>query len=206
MFYWLLKLLFAPLVGLVWIKKIEGLKNVPENGPYIIAANHCSYFDFFCLAAIWPARIYFLAGEVFFKKWWWYPLVELTGQIKVDRNSKDKTEAKQKIISILKSGKIVGIFPEGTRSADGRIGKTYTGVAKFALEAQVPVVPVGIKGTYEVMSRHDKHPKFKKNIEIRVGEPMDFKEYYNKENDENIFRKVTDKIMENVAILSEQKI
>ena len=202
MFYLLLKILFAPLVMLIWIKKVEGLENVPKKGAYIIAANHCSYFDFFTLAAVWPRRIYFLAGEIFFKKWWWYPLVKFTRQIKVDREAKDKTEANQKILSVLNAGGIIGIFPEGTRSSDGKIGRTFTGTARFALEAKVPVIPVGIKGSYEIMSRHDKTPKFKKNIEIKVGSPMYFEEYYEKSDGENVLREVTDKIMEKIKILT----
>lgn len=99
-----------------------------------------------------------MAGEVFFKKWWWYPLVKLTGQIKVDRNSEDKTEAKEKVLLFLKQGKIMGIFPEGTRSSDGNIGKTFTGVANFSLIGKVPVIPVGTNGTYQIMSLAQRNP------------------------------------------------
>lgn len=206
MFYWVLKILFAPLIGLIWIKKVQGLDNIPKKGAYIIAANHCSYFDFFSLAAIWPDRIYFLAGEVFFKKWWWYPLVKFTGQIRVDRKSEDKTGVKQKVFLALEQGKIVGIFPEGTRSPDGKIGKTYIGVAKFALDAKVPVVPVGIMGTYEILSRHKKWPKFEKSIEIRIGEPICFEECYKKTDNEINLRGITDKIMEKIINLTDPKL
>ncbi len=206
MFYWILKTLFGPVVRLIWIKKVEGLENIPKKGAYIVAANHSSYLDFFTLAAIWPTRIYFLTGEVFFKKWWWYPLVKFTGQIKVDRNSEDKVQAKQKIFSILEKGKVVGIFPEGTRSTDGKIGKTYTGVAKFALGAKVPVVPVGIIGAYDVMSRHEKRPKFKRFIQIQVGKPLFFEEYYGEVDDEGVVRMVTNKIMEKIITLTDPKI
>jgi 1-acyl-sn-glycerol-3-phosphate acyltransferase len=201
MVYLILKLLFGPIARLIWIKKVEGLENVPKKGSCIIAANHSSYFDFFSLTAILPRRIYFLAGEIFFKKWWWYPLVKFTGQIKVDRNSSDKTQAKKEVLLILNQGKVVGIFPEGTRSSDGKIGKAFTGVAKFALEAKVPVVPVGISGAYETMSRHDKLPKLKKNIIIKIGKPMYFAEYYANRNDEIVLREIADKIMEEIKSL-----
>ncbi len=204
MFYWALKILFGWVVKLIWIKRVEGLDNIPKNGPYIIAANHCSYFDFIALIAVLPKRIYFLAAEKFYKSAFWYPLVAWTGQIKVDRKSSDKKEVYRKTLSILNSGKVLGIFPEGTRSLDGQIGKTYTGVARFVLEAKVPVVPVGIVGSYEVMSRYDKKPKFKKIIKIRIGKPMYFEEYYRKENNEFIFREITDKIMKKIAILAAQ--
>jgi 1-acyl-sn-glycerol-3-phosphate acyltransferase len=198
MFYWILKILFSPFFRLIWIKKVEGLENIPQKGNYIIAANHCSYFDFFSLVAIWPKRIYFLAGEVFFQKWWWYPLVKFTSQIKVDRKDQDKEEVYSKVFSILSQKKILGIFPEGTRSANGKIGQTFTGVAKFALKAKVPVIPVGITGTYEVLSRHDKFPKFRKNIVIKIGKPIYFDNFYSKQSDK-IFREFTDKIMEEIC-------
>ncbi len=198
MFYWILKILLGPIVKLIWIKRAEGLENIPKTGSCIIATNHSSYFDFISLIAVLHRRIYFLAGEVFFKKWWWYPFVKLTGQIRVNRDNKDKTEAKQKAFSIINQGNILGIFPEGTRSPDGKMGKTFTGVAKFALEAKVPIVPVGITGTYEIMSRHDKRPKFKKNIIINIGKPIYFREYYQEVKDETILRLITDGIVDEI--------
>lgn len=205
MFYWILKLLFGLFVRMIWIKKVEGMENMPPKGAYIIAANHTSYFDFFSLIAVWPKRIYFLAGEVFFNKWWWYPLVKFTGQIKVDRVSGDKEEVYQKVFSVLNKGKVLAIFPEGTRSANGKIGKTFTGVAKFALVKRVQVVPVGITGAYEVMSRHRNLPGFVKKIEIKVGKPINFDEYYGREYNEAVYREITDRIMGQVAMLAGQK-
>ncbi len=201
MIYWILKTFFGWIIRLIWIKKVEGLENVPKNGAFIIASNHSSYFDFISLIAVCPRRIYFLAGEVFFKKWWWYFLVKSTGQIRVDRDSKDKTEVKRRVFSILNQSKVLGIFPEGTRSSDGKIGKTFTGVAKFALEAKVPIVPVGITGAHEVMSRHDKKPKFKKNIILNFGQHIYFEQYYNRAKDETILRQITDKIVEEIEKL-----
>ena len=200
--YWILKIFFGWIVRLIWIKNAEGIDNIPKNGACIIAANHSSYFDFISLIAVSPRRIYFLAAEKFYKSKLWYPLVAGTGQIKVERGSSDKTDVYQKALGVLQKNQILGIFPEGTRSADGKIGKTFTGVAKFALEAKVPVVPVGITGTYEILSRHKKFPKFKKNISIKVGEPMYFNEYYNKKNDEIVLREITDKIMSEIIKLA----
>ncbi len=200
--YWILKILFGWLVRLIWVEKVEGLENIPHKGAFIVAANHSSYFDFISLVAILPRRIYFLAAEKFYKSKFWYPFVAGTGQIKVDRENSDKKEVYQKVFSVLNKGDVLGIFPEGTRSPNGKIGKTFTGVAKFALEAKVPVVPVGIIGAYEVMSRHDKRPKFKKNIEIKIGEPIYFEEYYERGDGDLILREITDKIMNKIKILS----
>jgi len=206
MLYWLLKKIFGPFVRLIWIKRVDGLENIPKTGSYIIVANHSSYFDFLSLIAVLPRRMYFLAAEKFYKSKLWYPLVAGTGQIKVDRKNNDKKEVYQKVFSILKKGGVLGIFPEGTRSPNGKIGKTFTGVAKFAIGGMAPVIPVAISGTYEVMSRHDKRPKLKKIIKIRIGKPMYFKKYYKKECNENTLRKITDEIMEKITTLNNFKI
>jgi 1-acyl-sn-glycerol-3-phosphate acyltransferase len=199
--YWIFKKLFSWIIKLLWIKKAEGLENIPRKGAFIVAANHSSYFDFISLVAVLPRRVYFLAAEKFYKSKFWYPLVAGSGQIKVDRGNSDKKEVYEKVFSLLNKGKVLGIFPEGTRSPDGKIGKTFTGVAKFALTAKVPVVPVGITGAYEVMSRHDKHPNLKKNIVIKVGRPIYFDEYYGKNDDDLVLRRITDRIIEEIEKL-----
>jgi 1-acyl-sn-glycerol-3-phosphate acyltransferase len=201
MLYWILKKILGPFVRLIWIKKVEGLENIPKTGSFIIASNHSSYFDFISLMAVCPHRVYFLVAEKFFKSKFWYPLVAGTNQIEVDRKNTDKKEVYQKVFSLLKMNSVLGIFPEGTRSPDGKIGKTFTGVAKFALGAKVPVVPIGITGTYEIMSRHDKWPKIKKIIEINIGKPIYFKTYYKKEPDGNTLRKITNEIMKGIKTL-----
>ncbi len=201
MLYWTLKILLGPVLRGIWIKKAQGIENFPKKGAFIVAANHSSYFDFLSLIAVCPRQISFLAAEKFFKSWFWWPIVAGTGQIKVERQSQNKEEVYKKVFYLLKNGKVLGIFPEGTRSTDGKIGKTYTGVAKFALQAKVPVVPVGITGTFEVLSRHDKTPKFKKSININVGKPMTFEQYYSQANNDSIVRQITDEIINNIESL-----
>lgn len=195
MVYWIIKIILGPFIRFFWIKKVEGLENIPRKGPIIIAANHSSYFDFFSLIAICPRRIYFLAAEKFFKGKIWGPLVKTTGQIKVERKSSDKSKVYQSVENYLKKGKIIGIFPEGTRSWDGKIHKTFTGVANLALKNRTRVIPIGIKNAFEILPRQKKIPKLKKIIEIKIGEPMLFSDYYGQENDKRILREITDKIM-----------
>lgn len=209
--YSVLRFFFRPVVKLFWIKRVEGKSNIPISGPFLIAANHSSYFDFFCLMAIFPQKIYFLAAEKFFRGKIWGPLMKMTGQIKVERDSKDKSNVYDLVLSALKQGKIIGIFPEGTRSPDGEIHKTFTGIAKFALMAKVKVIPVGIKGTFDVLPRQSKFPKFKKVIELKIGQPMDFSEYYGDNisdimSDEAKLRKITDEVMAQISTLSSLKI
>ncbi len=204
--YSIIKKTLGSLVNRVWIDKVEGLENIPKEGPVIIASNHQSYFDFICFTATSPRKVHYLAAEKFYKSRVWRPVMNLTGQIKVDREAHNKSETIGKVYSALRQGRMIGIFPEGTRSADGEIQKPFTGVAKFALNAKVPVIPVGIVGTYDIMSRHDKRPKFRgAKAKIKIGKPIYFSEYENKELTNDDYRKVTDKIMSEVASLAEKK-
>lgn len=171
MFYKILKILLSPIIKFLWIGKVTGKENIPKNGSFIIAANHNSYLDFFILPVIIPRRVYFLAGEVFFKKKLWIPLVKFTGQIKVDRNSKDKSEVYKEVDRLFARGGILGAFPEGTRSRDGKLHKGYKGVAKFARKYDVPILPVGITGTFDAWPPHKKMPKFKK-CNVKIGKPI----------------------------------
>lgn len=179
MFYWLLKYAFGSLIRLIWVSKVDGLENVPKKGAAVIAANHSSYFDFLTTIAVLPRRIYYLAGEVFYKSWFWKPLLVLTGQIKVDRNSSDKSLAINAGNGILQSGNVLGIYPEGTRSRDGRMHKAYNGVAKFALNNKVDIVPLAIGGAFEIMSPADKWPRFGKKCSLTFLEPLRYEEIKN---------------------------
>lgn len=202
--YSIIRKTLGPIIRWLWVSEIEGLENIPKNGPVIIASNHESYFDFLCFTAASPRKIHYMAAEKFFNKAVWKQLMQLTGQIRVDRKHPDKSKVFQQVFSALKQGRMMGIFPEGTRSPDGKLLKAFTGVAKIALQAKVPVVPVGMIGTYEIMSRHDKRPKLKK-AKIKIGKPIYFNEYHNIEHKDHHFREVTDKIMLEIAELTGEK-
>lgn len=203
--YSLIKKIFGPIVRKIWVHEIEGLENIPKEGPVIIASNHESYFDFICFIAASPRKIHYLAAEKFYKSRFWRPLMEITGQIKVDRTSQDKHHVHKIVFSALKQQRMVGIFPEGTRSRDGKMLKAFVGVAKYALQAQVPIVPVGVIGTRDIMAPHEKRPRFNKKARIKIGEPMYFHEHYGKEHDDKLLRGVTDKIMLKIAELAEKE-
>lgn len=204
MIYYFLKLFLGGIVRLFWVGEVVGKDNIPKGQPYLLAANHESYFDFLCLASIFPGRLYFLAGEVFFRKWWWWPIVKLTGQIMVDRNSNDKSESVSKVLEYLNKGRVVAIFPEGTRSADGRLGKAYTGTVSISLKAHVPILPVGIVGTYEIMSRYDKYPKPGK-CKIIFGKPI-YMSNYNIEGNMDDVNFLTHKVlMKEIASLTNEE-
>lgn len=203
-FYSAIKKVFSPVVKKVWVEEIEGLEHFPKKGGIILASNHESYFDFITAIAASPRKIHYMAAEKFFLSRLWRPLMHATGQIRVDRRSKDKKKAFGYVYSALKQERVVGIFPEGTRNRvnDGNLQKAFTGVARFALAGKVPVLPVGIVGTYEIMAPHDKFPKFNKKAKIRIGEPMHFKEYHDVEHTDEILLEVTEKIMVRISELS----
>lgn len=200
-FYFFIRKSTLPFIKFFWIKKISNIEYLKHSGSAIIVANHSSYFDFLSLAAISPKNIYFLAAEKFFTNPIWSLLMRSTGQIKVDRKAKDKESVYKEVDLVLTQNKFLGIFPEGTRSGNGKIGKIYSGAAAFALAHNVPIIPIGIIGAFETMSRHDKIPRFKKAIEINIGKPI-----YLKNEDNESPEDLMALVMKEVASLSNQKI
>lgn len=190
------------LVRWIWVHEIEGLEYLPREGAMIVASNHESYMDFLVFTAISPRNIYYLAAEKFFESKLWRWLMYATGQIPVDRKSAKKDAVHDVVLSLLRQGKIFGIFPEGTRSADGSLQKAFLGVAKFALRAQAPIIPVGFVGSYEVWPRHKRFPRFFKKIKVKIGAPLYFDHHYHEAADEVVHRKVTDEVMHKIAALT----
>lgn len=195
----------APLVRLIWIKKINGLEKLPKKGPFIVVANHQSYFDFISLISVFPFKLTFLAAEKFYNSRFWKPIMEYTGQIKVDRKAKNKDEVIEKGLEVLNAGGVLAIFPQGTRSRNSKIEKVYIGVAKLALQAKVPIVPIGIKGAFKVMSPQVNKPILKKIIKINIGEILDFSEFYSNKYILEQYIKVTDLVMKEVSDLCGKK-
>ncbi len=206
--YWVLKKIFGPMVRWIWIKEVQGLENIPKDGAVIVASNHMSYFDFFCFMAISPRNIHYLSAEKFLYSRFWRALIKLTGQVVVDRRSKDKSREHQVILSLLEQKRMFGIFPEGTRSRTGKIQKPFTGVARFAIRSQAPVVPVGVSGTYEIMPPSAKFPKFLKRCSINIGKPIYIHDHYKiaqgSEENKKLHETITHHVMKEVAQLCGQ--
>lgn len=204
--YSIIKYTLGTLIRLIWVKEVKGLEHIPKDGSVIVAFNHQSYFDFLTFIAVCPRHIHFLSAEKFFSHAVWGPLVKLTGQIKVNRKDRDKHDLHTTVYSHLHSGKIIGIFPEGTRADHPEeMLHAFTGVAKYAVKGKVPVIPVGIRGAYEVMSRNDVIPRFKKIIKITVGQPIHFNHDDVQSLEEKHYRELTDKIMLEISYLSGKK-
>jgi 1-acyl-sn-glycerol-3-phosphate acyltransferase len=207
MMYWVLKgILKPPLLGMYSIKK-EGLENVPKKGAAIIAANHVSFLDsFFIPLVVKMRKVTYLAKADYFKTWKTSWFFKAAGQISCEREGGSKSEQSLQIaLDVLKSGNLLGIYPEGTRSPDGRLYRGRTGVARLALAAGVPVIPVGLVGTETVMPKEAKLPKFSGKVQVRFGKPLDFSRFADKERDRFVLRSITDEIMYEIMQLSGQQ-
>lgn len=211
MFYHLLKhVILGPLLRLLFRPRIEGLENIPEDGAAIVAGNHLSFSDHFLMPAILKRRITFLAKAEYFtgpgvKGRLTAAFFRSAGQIPVDRSGKDAGKAAlREGLGVLSKGELLGIYPEGTRSHDGRLYKGKVGVAAMALGAGVPVVPCAMVGTFEIQPPGQKLPKIRR-VTIRFGRPLDFSRYAGMEGERAVLRAVTDEIMYEILALSGQE-
>lgn len=205
--YFIVRNVVSPIIRLLWIKKVKGRNNIPSDGPALIALNHQSYLDFLCFISISKRNIYFLSAEKFFTNKFWLPLMLVTGQIRVNREGKDKSKTHAQVFQSLKEGKLIGIFPEGTRAPDSKeILPAFIGVARYALNAGVDIIPVGVVGAFDVMSRFDKRPKLGKRIQINIGEPIRIENYKKRERNDETYREITETVMKKIAELSEKRL
>lgn len=211
MFYWLLKrVILGPILRLFFRPWVEGLENVPAEGGAILASNHLSFSDSIFLPLVVPRRITFLAKADYFTgkgpkgraKAFFFKGV---GQVPVDRSGGKASEAAMRTgLALLARGELLGIYPEGTRSADGRLYRGKTGVARMALEAHVPVLPVAMIDTEKIQPPGKVFPKIMR-VGIKIGEPLDFSRYEGMESDRFVLRSITDEIMYELMTLSGQE-
>jgi len=210
-FYWLLKhLLLGPVMRLTCHPQVRGAEHIPERGGAILASNHLAVADSFFLPLMIRRRLTFLAKREYFttpglRGWLKRRFFRAAGQVPIDRSSGSAAQAALDTgIRLLTAGKLLGIYPEGTRSPDGRLYKGKTGVAKIALEAGVPVIPVAMVGTDKVSPAGTKmwrpHP-----VEIRFGAPLDFSRYAGMAGDRFVERSMVDEIMYSLMDLSGQE-
>ena len=213
MLYWVLKyVLLGPLLRLVYRPKAIGVENLPRSGAAIIASNHLAVADSIFMPMASPRRIKFLAKREYFtepgiKGWAKRMFFGGTGNVPVDRSSGSAAQAALDTgVRILKEGDLLGIYPEGTRSPDGRLYKGKTGLARMALEAEVPVIPVAMVGTDRINRIGSARWRIKPGvIEVRFGTPLDFSRYYGMAGDRFVERSMADEIMYSLMELSGQE-
>ncbi len=207
MFYWLLKfILLGPLLRLIYRPRARGLQNIPRTGGFILAANHISFVDSLFMPLVCPRPVVFLGKADYFESWrtrWFFKAANV---IPVQREGGSAGEAAILAgIQALKAGRAVGIYPEGTRSPDGRLYRGKTGVARMALEAGVPVIPISIRGTENVMPLDSKVPRLSGRVVVEFGKPLVFDRYYDRPKDRFVLRSVTDEIMYEIMMLTGQE-
>ncbi len=211
MFYWVLKtVVLGPILKLLFRPWVEGEENIPETGAAIFASNHLSFSDSIFLPLLVPRRMTFLAKSDYFtgvglKGRLTAAFFKGVGQLPIDRSGGRASEAALRSgLKVLNRGDLLGLYPEGTRSPDGRLYKGRTGVARMALEAGVPVIPVAMINTDKAQPTGTKIPKLVR-IGVRIGTPLDFSRYEGMEGDRFVLRSITDEIMYALMELSGQE-
>jgi 1-acyl-sn-glycerol-3-phosphate acyltransferase len=204
--YRILKSFLAPLLMLLFRPKVSGLRHVPTTGPVIIASNHLSFSDSIFMPLVVPRKVTFLAKSEYFtspglkgfiKKLTFIAL----GQVPVDRSGGKRSEAALLTgLKVLTDGQCIGIYPEGTRSPDGRLYKGRTGIARMAIESGAAVVPVAMFNTAEIQPTGQVVPKLRR-VEMIFAEPMYFT---GDSTDPAVLREATKKIMDVIAAMSGQ--
>lgn len=211
LFYWLMKyVVIGPIVKAIFRPWIVGRKNVPATGAAILASNHLSFVDSVFLPLMIDRPVSFLAKSDYFtgrgiKGWATKVFMKASGQLPIDRSGGRASEASLNTgLQVLGRGDLLGIYPEGTRSPDGKLYRGRVGIARMALEARVPVVPVVMVDTDTMMPIGSRMPRVSR-VGIVIGEPLDFRRFSGMESDRYILRSITDEIMVALQRLGEQE-
>ena len=210
-FYWLMKyIVVGPIAKAIWRPWIIGAENIPPSGAAILASNHLSVADSIFLPLMIERQVAFLAKAEYFtgrgiKGWATKWFMKGTGQIPIDRSGGSASEAAlNTALQVLGRDELLGIYPEGTRSPDGVLYRGRTGIARMAMEAKVPVVPVVMVDTDTMMPIGRNIPRVVR-VGIVIGKPLDFSRYAGMENDRYVLRSVTDEIMIALQQLGQQR-
>jgi 1-acyl-sn-glycerol-3-phosphate acyltransferase len=200
-----------PALRAVWRPTIEGLDNVPRTGGVLLASNHLSFVDSVVIPSVAPRDVVFLAKSEYFtgtgvrgalQRAWFEGL----GMIPVDRDdSRAAIESLGTALEVLRDGKAFGVYPEGTRSRDGRLYRGRTGVAQLALQSGAPIVPVGLVGTDRIQPVGSTRPRLAK-VTVRFGEPLEVEGRYAGVAPGRARREITDEVMRRIAALTGQEV
>ena len=210
MYYGLFKhVLLGPWLSAYYRPWAEGLEHIPDDGAAILASNHLAVADSFFLPLVMKRKVVFLGKSEYFtgtgiKGYATRSFMEGVGTIPVHRGGGRASEAALRTgLQVLQSGELLGIYPEGTRSPDGRVYRGKTGVARMAIEAGVPIIPVAMVGTDVAQPLGQKVPS-RVDIGVRVGEPLRLTAYAGRQEDREVLREVTDEVMRAIQALSGQ--
>ncbi len=206
--YWILKAILTPILRILFRVRVEGKENLPKKGAAILASNHLSFCDSIFLPLMLRRRVTFVAKAEYFedrKTAWFFRAV---GQIPIKRGGGSASQrALDSAKEILDSGKLFGIYPEGTRSPDGRLYKGHTGVARLALASGAPIYAVAMVGTREAQPIGQVKPNFFSPITVRISKPIDISHVMGSADpgDPTVLRRITDDVMFELSMLSGQQ-
>ncbi len=211
MFYWLAKfVLLGPLLRALWRPWAVGTENIPDDRPAILASNHLSFCDSFFMPVMVKRKVTFLAKAEYFNTPGLKGLLSKAffagvGQVPIDRSDSDASRAALNTgVRVLREGNLLGIYPEGTRSPDGRLYRGKTGVARMALESGAVVIPCAMVNTAIIQPAGRKFPKLRPRPGVIFGKPLDFSRYEGMSGDRFVERSITDEIMYELMQLSGQ--
>jgi 1-acyl-sn-glycerol-3-phosphate acyltransferase len=206
--YWVLKyVLLGPWLRVIFRPHVEGLRYVPRHGAAIIASNHISFSDSIFMPLMVPRKVTFVAKQEYFtgtgiKGFLIRMFFVGAGTIPVDRSGGQAAQAAINTgLRVLAGGNLFGIYPEGTRSPDGRLYRGKTGVARMALTAGVPVIPVAMLNADQIQPPGKLVPKVMR-ARMRFGPPLDFSRYAGQAGDRLVERAITDEIMYELMVLT----
>ena len=196
----------APLVTRLWDLDVSGLEQLPSDGPAMLCPNHISFLDSALLTFTLPRNISFVGKAEYMDSWKTKFLFPAMGMIPIDRTGGTKSAAALDAAeAVLRRGELFGIYPEGTRSRNGSLGKGRTGAARLAMTVGCPIYPVGIIGTDEIQPPDAKAPKLRKRAEIKIGRPVKPERYMNRGAEHLAWRSMIDEVMFEIRELSGQE-
>ena len=209
MLYEVMHTTVPPVAKALWRPVVEGLDKVPASGPVIVASNHLSFADSLVIPIVAPRKVVFLTKQDYFtgtgpkgalQRAWFTGM----GMVPVDREDTQAALASlDTALAVLERGDAFGIYPEGTRSRDGRLYRGRTGVAHLAMRSGAPVVPVGLSGTEQIQPVGSRLPRLAK-VTVRFGEPLTFTDSFDGVPAGRARREITDQVMAAIQRLSGQ--
>jgi len=203
--YRALRRIVPPVANPYFHVQVEGIEHVPDTDPAILASNHLSFVDSIVLPMNVPRPVYFLGKSDYWDSWRTRWFFQGTGVVPVERGGSGQAEDSLRTgVRILRGGDLLGIYPEGTRSPDGRLYRGKTGPARMALEADVPIVPCAVLGTDQAMPTGSYRPR-RRPVTVRYGKPLDLSRYRDRRGDPFVLRSATDELMYEIMLLSGQE-
>jgi 1-acyl-sn-glycerol-3-phosphate acyltransferase len=203
--YRALRRIIPPVANPYFHIQLEGMENIPDTEPAILASNHLSFVDSIVLPLNVPRPVYFLGKADYWDSWRTRWFFQSTGVVPVHRGGGGQGEDSLRTgVEILRSGDLLGIYPEGTRSPDGRLYRGKTGPVRMALEAEVPILPCAVIGSDRAMPTGKYRPR-RQPVTVRYGRPLDLSRYRERREDPFVLRSATDELMYEIMLLSGQE-